>query len=135
MGHFVLALQQAGFEVSVVRGWSSTLEFLQRAQPALLLVCSAAEAGPIQVLRGVTRAPILALVVDGEERDMIDVLTAGADDCQPASIEPREVVVRVRNLLRRAEWQQHPAAPVPRPAPYRPSHSHRRAAQHSATHG
>jgi DNA-binding response OmpR family regulator len=135
MAHFVLALQKAGFEVSVVRGWASTLEILQRTQPALLLVCSTAETDAIRVLRGITRAPILALLADSEEVNMIDVLTAGADDCQPASIEPREVVVRVRNLLRRAEWQQHPGAPIPSPAPYHPSRARHAPARHSAAHG
>jgi DNA-binding response OmpR family regulator len=108
------ALEKAGFEVKVVRGWSRAFELVQRTQPASVLVCSAPDAGPIRILRSMTRAPILVLLAEGEESDMIDLLLAGADDCQPASIDARELVVRVRSLLRRADWRQHPAAPLPR---------------------
>jgi two-component system, OmpR family, response regulator AdeR len=110
------ALENAGFAVNVVRGWSPALESLQQLQPSLLLVCSAPETEPTRILRGATRAPILALLVGARESDMVDVLTAGADDCQPAALEPREIVMRVRALLRRFEWQQHPATSLPRRA-------------------
>jgi len=46
--------------------------------------------------------PIVLLTARGETADRISGLTAGADDYLPKPFEPEELLLRVRNILRRA---------------------------------
>ena len=52
-------------------------------------------------LRGQIRTPILLLTARGEAEDRIAGLEAGADDYLPKPFEPRELVLRIRGILRR----------------------------------
>ena len=67
-----------------------------------------------RALRRDSAVPILMLTARADEIDRIIGLEIGADDylCKPCS--PREVVARVRALLRRAEGRLTGAAPQPR---------------------
>jgi two-component system catabolic regulation response regulator CreB len=56
--------------------------------------------------------PVLMLTARGEEFDRVLGLEAGADDYLAKPFSPRELVARVRALLRRAAW-----APAATPAP------------------
>ncbi|MEM8917036.1 MAG: winged helix-turn-helix domain-containing protein, partial [Pseudomonadota bacterium] len=47
--------------------------------------------------------PILLLTAKGETEDRIEGLEAGADDYLVKSFEPRELLLRVNNILRRVE--------------------------------
>lgn len=62
-------------------------------------------------LRRTSRVPILLLTARGEAEDRIEGLERGADDYLPKPFEPRELVLRIRTILRRV-----PQEP-PRPAP------------------
>jgi two-component system phosphate regulon response regulator OmpR len=57
--------------------------------------------------------PVLMLTARGAPEDRIAGFEAGADDYLPKPFEPRELVLRIRALLRRAPSQ---TAPVPEPA-------------------
>ncbi len=59
-------------------------------------------------LRGEIAAPILLLTARGETGDRIEGLEAGADDYLAKPFEPRELLLRIAAILRRA-------APPPRP--------------------
>ena len=54
-------------------------------------------------LRGMTPVPILMLTAMGEIKDRIDGLEAGVDDYLPKPFEPRELLLRVQMILRRAQ--------------------------------
>lgn len=54
-------------------------------------------------LRGDGDLPILLLTARGEPEDRITGLEAGADDYLPKPFEPRELLLRVKNVLRRVE--------------------------------
>jgi two-component system, OmpR family, response regulator len=54
-------------------------------------------------LRAASRVPILMLTAKGEEVDRIVGLEMGADDYLPKPFNPRELVARIRAILRRAE--------------------------------
>jgi two-component system catabolic regulation response regulator CreB len=56
--------------------------------------------------------PVLMLTARGEEFDRVLGLEAGADDYLAKPFSPRELVARVRALLRRAAW-----SPAATPAP------------------
>ena len=63
-------------------------------------------------LRRTSAVPILMLTAMGEPEDRILGLERGADDYLPKPFEPRELVARIRTVLRRAP-QPH-ASPLPR---------------------
>jgi len=63
-------------------------------------------------LRGEIDAPILLLTARGGTDDRIEGLEAGADDYLPKPFEPRELLLRIAAILRRAA-----PPPVPEPAP------------------
>src|SRR3990170_2520606 len=54
--------------------------------------------------------PILLLTARGEAEDRIAGLERGADDYLPKPFEPRELVLRIRTILRRVPAEP-PAAP------------------------
>lgn len=53
-------------------------------------------------LRASSEIPVLMLTARGEEADRISVLEAGADDYLPKTFSPRELLARLRAVLRRA---------------------------------
>jgi two-component system phosphate regulon response regulator OmpR len=63
-------------------------------------------------LRRASEVPILMLTAMGEPEDRILGLERGADDYLPKPFEPRELLARIRTVLRRAPPQ--PAAAPPR---------------------
>jgi two-component system OmpR family response regulator len=54
-------------------------------------------------LRATTNTPILMLTAVGEETDRIIGLEMGADDYMPKPFNPRELLARIRAILRRTE--------------------------------
>jgi two-component system phosphate regulon response regulator OmpR len=64
-------------------------------------------------LRGVSTVPVLLLTALGETENRIDGLSRGADDYLVKPFEPRELVLRLEAILRRARAVPHaPAAAV-----------------------
>ncbi len=53
-------------------------------------------------LRSVSRVPILLLTAMGEPSDRVSGLEQGADDYMTKPFEPRELVLRIESILRRA---------------------------------
>ncbi|NSL53932.1 response regulator [Uliginosibacterium aquaticum] len=63
-------------------------------------------------LRAGSRLPILMLTARGDDMDRIIGLEMGADDYLPKPFNPRELLARIRSIMRRAE--EH--GPAERPA-------------------
>ena len=59
-------------------------------------------------IRDISDAPIIMLTAKGEEEDRITGLAIGADDYLVKPFSPRELVARVRALLRRAKVTDEP---------------------------
>jgi two-component system response regulator CpxR len=55
----------------------------------------------LRKLRGTSRVPVLLLTARGEDVDRIVGLEIGADDYLPKPFNPRELVARIRAILRR----------------------------------
>jgi DNA-binding response OmpR family regulator len=102
-------LGQSGFEVTHAADGEAGLEQLQLIQPELVIldlmmpgidgleVCRR-----IRALQGdVARVPVLMLTAKGDPMDRIIGLELGADDYLPKPFEPRELLARVRAVLRR----------------------------------
>jgi len=64
-------------------------------------------------LRTTSRIPVLLLTARGEDVDRIVGLEIGADDYLPKPFNPRELVARIRAVLRRTQTGDQAGEPVP----------------------
>jgi len=64
-------------------------------------------------LRGTSRIPVLLLTARGEDVDRIVGLELGADDYLPKPFNPRELIARIRAILRRTRASGQVGAPPP----------------------
>jgi len=100
-------LEQAGFEVVRECTGEGGFEAVARRRPRFVVL----DLGLPDVdgfdlcrrLRGSADAPILILTARDEEADRVIGLELGADDYLTKPFSPRELVARVRAVLRRAE--------------------------------
>jgi two-component system, OmpR family, phosphate regulon response regulator OmpR len=60
----------------------------------------------------IDRIPVLLLTAMAEPEDRINGLEQGADDFLAKPFEPRELVLRIRNILQRRPATEEPAAPL-----------------------
>ncbi len=108
---FVDALQvgfsREGFEVRVARDGSEALEeFAARAPDVILLDVMLPRLSGTDVCREIRRTsqvPIIMVTAKGSEIDAVVGLEVGADDYVVKPYRLRELVARVRAVLRRAE--------------------------------
>ena len=99
-------LRREGFEIVWARSGEQALEELSR-HPVRLVVLDIGLPGidgfeVCRRLRGRTGVPILILSARDEEIDRVAGLEAGADDYVVKPFSPRELVARVKAILRRA---------------------------------
>ncbi|AJP73364.1 response regulator [Sphingomonas hengshuiensis] len=110
-------LSREGFEAV---GCRTTAEFDQlnarrRVDLAVLDVMLPGEDGLslCRRLRAAGDVPVLMVTAKGDDIDRIVGLEIGADDYLPKPFNPRELVARVRAILRRTRGQHRVAAPTP----------------------
>ncbi len=101
------ALQREGFRVVAVADGSAALDSLERDRPAIaILDIGLAGMDGLALLRQIRRAgdlPVILLTARDEEVDRVVGFELGADDYVAKPFYPRELVARVRSLLRRAQ--------------------------------
>jgi two-component system alkaline phosphatase synthesis response regulator PhoP len=109
-------LEQAGFRVLTAGDGAMALRLIRAEQPALVVLdLMLPEIDGLDVLRSLradpaTRAlPVILLTARVEEADRVSGLELGADDYVSKPFSPRELVARVRAVLRRAEGNREPA--------------------------
>ena len=64
-------------------------------------------------IRAKSRIPVLLLTARGEDVDRIVGLEIGADDYLPKPFNPRELVARIRAILRRTRSMEKSGTPTP----------------------
>jgi DNA-binding response OmpR family regulator len=108
MVHFIrLNLEHDGFEVVEAPSGSKALDRLRDRLPDLILldVMMPELDGfeTLRLVREISSVPIIMLTAKGEEDDRVRGLELGADDYITKPFSPRELVSRVRAVLRRTE--------------------------------
>ena len=108
MVHFIrLNLEHDGFEVYEANSGSAALERLRDILPDLVLLdvmmpdLDGFET--LRLIREISTVPVIMLTAKGEEDDRVRGLELGADDYVTKPFSPRELVSRVRAVLRRTE--------------------------------
>ena len=106
VGEIVHVLGEAGMEaVTAYRGASALARVADEA-PDLAIVGDGLGDGPavelIPRILGRARLPILVLAAHPDDRVVLALLDAGADDVVNATFRPAELLARLRTLLRRA---------------------------------
>jgi len=108
-------LEVEGFTVEVVEDGERALERARAEPPALMLldvmlpkldgfaVCE-------RLRKEGSRVPILFLTARSENDDRVRGLELGGDDYLPKPFDLRELILRVRAILRRTQWYQEPTA-------------------------
>ena len=106
-------LRAEGFEVEVAHDGPSGVSLCERVRPDLVVLdVMLPGMDGLEVCKRVQRdrpVPVLMLTARGEETDVLVGLGVGADDYMTKPFSPRELVARVRALLRRVERRPPPA--------------------------
>jgi two-component system alkaline phosphatase synthesis response regulator PhoP len=104
-------LEQAGYAVVTAADGVSALEAAQREKPDLIILdLMLPEMDGLEVCRQLRResntstTPIMMLTAKGEEIDKVVGLEVGADDYVTKPFGRRELLARVRALLRRTDY-------------------------------
>ena len=124
-------LEQAGYQVITAADGGSALEAARRETPDLVILdIMLPEMDGLEVCRQLRREhttatiPIMMLTAKGDEIDKVVGLEVGADDYVTKPFGRRELLARVRALLRRADYpatgddhtSQETSGEVPRPS-------------------
>lgn len=111
-------LEQEGFSVSTVTDGERALEEVKRSRPALVLLDLMLPGMPgIEVCRrlrsdvSTARLPIIIVTAKATETDRVLGLEMGADDYLVKPFSIRELVARVRAVIRRAQGVETERAP------------------------
>ncbi len=101
-------LQREGFRVDVAEGGASFDRLMAQFEEPDLIVLDLMLPGEdgfsiCRRVRANSQVPIIMLTARGEDVDRIVGLELGADDYLPKPFNPRELLARIRAILRRSE--------------------------------
>jgi DNA-binding response OmpR family regulator len=101
-----LYLKNAGYEVRTAANGTEALSAVGSSQPSLIVLdLMLPDIDGIEICRRIRQSsdvPILMLTARDEDVDKIIGLEVGADDYMTKPFNPRELVARVKSILRRA---------------------------------
>ncbi len=99
-------LREDGYQVSLALSQQEALAVASSSRPDLVILhpdLAADAAAAVQQLRDHGNVPLIMVSPTSGERDRIHWLEVGADDVLPPPFSPRELVARVRCVLRRTK--------------------------------
>ena len=109
-------LEREGFVVDTAEDGEIALAAVQRMPPDLVLLdLMLPRIDGLEIFRQIragSQAAVIMLTPRGEETDRVVGLEVGADDYVTKPFSPREVVARVRTVLRRASAGNGPSVPA-----------------------
>lgn len=113
------ALEQEGFHTVTAETGAEALESLRSEQPDLLILdLLLPDADGIELCRSIRQElkyislPIVILTGRAEIEDKIQALEAGADEYVTKPVDPKEMVARVKSLLRRYQRLRQDVIPA-----------------------
>ena len=99
-------IRRAGFEVFLAHNGRTAIELFDTEQPDLIVLdwnlpfINGLEVG--KRIRANSYVPIIMLTVRGDEQDVVTALDICADDYVTKPFSPRQLIARIRAVLRRA---------------------------------
>src|SRR5690348_16204130 len=112
-------LESEGYQASASSDGMAGLAQIRKSAPDLLVLdLMLPKLSGLEICKEIrrddrlNRLPILMLTARGDEADRVIGLELGADDYVTKPFSPRELVARVKALLRRLEWPTDEARPV-----------------------
>jgi DNA-binding response OmpR family regulator len=113
-------LRSEGFTVSTAHDGPSGVELVEQLRPDLVVLDLMLPGfDGLEVCRRIQReraVPVLMLTARGDETDVLVGLAVGADDYLTKPFSPRELVARIRTILRRVDRQRDSTAEDGRPS-------------------
>jgi two-component system phosphate regulon response regulator OmpR len=111
-------LSDNNFEVSAAKDADEAREFLANKNfDMLILDVMMPKENGVELTKSIrqkddyySKVPILMLTARGDSEDRINGLEAGADDYMPKPFEPKELLLRINNILKRVN-QNSPSTP------------------------
>ncbi|KAB2952173.1 response regulator transcription factor [Heliorestis acidaminivorans] len=107
-------LEKEGFTVATALTGSTGWETFQKVKPALvlldLMLPDRSGEELCQMMRKESDVPILMITAKSQQEDVIEGLNLGADDYVIKPFSPKEVIARVKALLRRSKSKDMPLA-------------------------
>jgi two-component system, OmpR family, phosphate regulon response regulator OmpR len=108
-------LEGYGFEVMSLEVGTGVVEEIRSNQPDIVILDIMLPDGDgLELLRDIRtayRIPVIMLTAKGEDTDRIVGLELGADDYLPKPFNPRELLARIKAVLRRSYQDQGGEAP------------------------
>ena len=121
-----LYLRREGFRVATAQDGKNALESITKERPDLvvldLMLPGIRGLEITRTLRAQGNLPIIMLTARSEESDRIVGLELGADDYVTKPFDTRELLARIKSLLRRTEAPPSDAPSAPSPAAVLPEH-------------
>jgi two-component system response regulator ResD len=109
-------LEKEGFQVDAAEDGEAALDLAARARPDIVVLdLMLPKIDGLEVfrrLRDLGDVPVVMLTAKREEVDRVVGLELGADDYVSKPFSPREVVARIRAVLRRGERAEHDGTPL-----------------------
>lgn len=102
-------LEMEGFNITVAHDGEQALSLLDSSINLLLLDIMMPKKNGIDTLKELRQnhhTPVIMLTARGSELDRVLGLELGADDYLPKPFNDRELVARIRAILRRSNWNE-----------------------------
>ncbi len=116
-----IGLANEGFDVTVARDGTEALTLFEKSKPDLILLdLMLPKLSGIDVCRSIrahSSVPIIMVTAKGTEIDTVVALEVGADDYVTKPYRLRELVARMRAVLRRSPGTSRGSAPADNDAP------------------
>jgi DNA-binding response OmpR family regulator len=109
-------LDKEGFAVTSSLNGRDAINVFKKTNPALVILDLMLPDMPgeavCQSIRAMSRVPVIMLTAKTEEKDLLAGFGSGADDYLTKPFSLRELVARVRALLKRMQGEPFPLAPL-----------------------
>lgn len=106
-----LYLEKTGYSVITCERGDTAFDAFEKAQPAIVLLdvmlpgCDGYEV--LTRIRKISNTPVIMLTAKGDILDKVNGLEAGADDYIPKPFDIKELLARIRAVLRRAPEEEN----------------------------